>query len=133
MAAKSFRARVSAWARKSDRRLTAIVRHSTQRVVQIAQTPVAKGGNMPVDTGFLRASLQSQLTGSTSLSGPESYVLLVAGMQPGQVAEFGWTASYAKHVEYGTRGRAGRHFVGNAAAQWSAIVADAVRRSRNIK
>ena len=127
---KSFSAQIDAWTRKTKARMDAVVKSSTQDVVALAQKPVAKGGNMPVDTGFLRASLQSSLNGSTGLTGPESYTLTVANMEAGDVATFGWTASYARHVEYGTQGRPGRHFVGNAALQWQRIVADNVTKAK---
>lgn len=128
--AKSFAAQIDAWTRKTKARMDAVVKASAQDVIALAQTPVAKGGNMPVDTGFLRASLQSSLNGSTGLTGPESYALTVAGMGAGDVATFGWTANYAAHVEYGTRGRAGRHFVGNAALHWQEIVAGNVAKAK---
>jgi len=128
--AQTFSAQIDAFVAKTKRRISAVLKQSTQDVIELAQTPVAKGGHMPVDTGFLRSSLQSSLLGGTSLSGPESYVLLAVGFEPGMVAEFGWTANYARHVEYGTRGRPGRHFVGNAAAQWDAIVQKNAARAK---
>lgn len=113
---------ISKWGDKVKRRMKAVVQESTQRVFAEAQTPVAKGGNMPVDTGFLRNSLTMALNGSTSLTGPESYVLSVAGMDLGDIIEGGWTANYARHVEHGSRGRAGRKFMNSAANNWTRIV-----------
>jgi hypothetical protein len=127
---ESFTAQLSAWAKKTQRRQQAILRASASDVIDLAQTPIAKGGNMPVDTGFLRNSLQSSLSGSTSLTGPDSYALVAGQMEPGDVARFGWTASYAGSVEYGTRGRPGRYFVRNAARQWPHIVKANVAKAK---
>ena len=123
-------ANLDAWARKVQKRTDAIVKTSAQEVVSIAQTPRAKGGRMPVDTGFLRNSLQSSLQGSTGLTGPDSYVMIAASMEAGSRARFGWTAEYAAAVNNGARGRAGAHFVEGAADQWPQIVAKAVARAK---
>jgi hypothetical protein len=121
--AQSFEAQVTAFVAKTKQRVEAVFKASAQEVFSIAQTPVAQGGAMPVDTGFLRNSLVAGLNGSTAMSGPDSYVVAIAGATLGDTIEGGWTASYARYVEYGTRGRAGRRFAGQAAAQWQQIVA----------
>lgn len=121
--AQTFTAQVKAFADKAKASAEAVVKQSAQEVFEIAQTPVAQGGNMPVDTGFLRNSMVAGLNGSTSLSGPDAYVLAIAGMELGDSVFGGWTANYARHVEYGARGLPGRHFALNAARQWQAIVA----------
>ena len=118
-----FTAQIMAFAEDSKRRMELVVKQSAQDVGDLAQRPVAQGGNMPVDTGFLRNSLIAGLNGSTSLKGPDSYVLAIAGAELGDSIFFGWTANYARFVEYGTQGRAGRFFALNAAQQWQAIVA----------
>lgn len=112
--------------------MTAVVRASAQDVMERAQRPVAKGGNMPVDTGTLRNSLQSSLQGSTSLTGGESYIMVAAQMDAGDVATFTWgkPADYARFVEYGTRGRPGRFFMRNAVAGWKQIVAANIARAK---
>ena len=48
---------------KNQNALLVLARMSTQDLVDEAQTPVAKGGKMRVDTGFLRASGQMSLNG----------------------------------------------------------------------
>lgn len=126
----TFSAQIDAWVAKTQARMDAVIKASAQDVIALAQKPVAKGGNMPVDTGFLRASLQSTLNGTSGLTGPESYVFTAGKMKAGDVASFGWTANYARHVEYGARGRPGRHFVGNAALQWQPIVAANVAKAK---
>jgi hypothetical protein len=95
---------------------------SIQDVIAAAQTPVAKGGNMPVDTGFLRNSLVSGLNGGFENAGPDAYAVTIAQMDSGDVARFGWTAEYAEHQEYGTSKMTGRHFAGSAVARWQEFV-----------
>lgn len=126
-----FTAQIAAFAEKSKAKLELVVKQSAQDVGEIAQTPVAKGGNMPVDTGFLRNSLVAGLNGTTSLIGPDSYVLAIAGAEIGDSIFFGWTANYARPVEYGAQGRAGRFFMLNAAQQWQRIVSQNAEKARN--
>lgn len=125
-----FTAQIAAFAEDAKRKMELVVKQSAQDVGDLAQLPVAKGGNMPVDTGFLRNSLVAGLNGTTSLNGPDAYVLAIAGMELGDSVLFGWTANYARYVEYGTQGRAGRFFMLNAAQQWQAIVARNAEKAR---
>lgn len=132
----SFSASVSAWARGSKERMTAVRNIAAERVVEVMQTPVGAGGNMPVDTGFLRASL-AFTTGATlpgqrlkpdvgSFSfdpGELSLKLLAAPMS--ETINIVYTANYARAANYGSRGRPGRQFVGLAAQQWPRIVTEA--------
>ena len=111
-------------------RLDAVVKQSAHDVAAEAQKPRAQGGRLPVDTGYLRNSFASSLAGSTSLTGPDSYVMIAGAMKAGDVAHFGWTAEYAPHVNYGARGRSGAHFVEGAVDQWQAIVRRNVARAR---
>lgn len=127
-----FTAQIAAFAEDAKRKMELTIKQSAQDVGEIAQRPVAKGGNMPVDTGFLRNSLVAGLNGTTSLSGPDSYVLAIAGAELGDSIFFGWTANYARYVEYGTQGRAGRFFALSAAQQWQAIVARNADKARQM-
>jgi len=115
--------------RKYQHRVDAVVKQATHDVAKVAQTPVAKGGRMPVDTGFLRNSFTAQLMGGAAMSGPDAYTMIAGAMKAGDVATFGWTAEYARAVEYGANGRPGRHFVAGAVDQWQAIVRDVVARA----
>lgn len=94
----------------TDKRLLALTRQSLQDVINDAQTPVAKGGRMRVDTGFLRASGQPSLNGMPT--GPArgdpdgtytydgaSVTLTLAKLEIGQTFFFGWTAAYARYRE----------------------------------
>lgn len=110
--------------------------------------PVFSGGsgNLPVDTGFLRSSLMASAGKANFMLRPNpddtkrySYdagqitlVLLKANL--GDPVEAVYSANYARAIEYGTHGRAGRRFVGLAAQQWPRIVNDVSReaQARNI-
>lgn len=98
-------------------RMTDMMRQSLQDVVNDMQTPVAKGGKMRVDTGFLRASGQASLNGMPTGPGrgerkePNSYpspddyplvasvALALAQLKIGATFYFGWTANYARYRE----------------------------------
>lgn len=51
----NFAAQVDAWVKQTEARMTAVFRGSAQRTISLAQSYV------PVDTGYLRASLQVSL------------------------------------------------------------------------
>lgn len=127
----NFSAQVSSWVREAEGRLEAVFKDSVQELFSIAQTTRYEGGNLPIRRGFLRDSFVSGLNGSTSLSGPDSYVLAVASAELGDSIIGGWTAKYARRMEYGFVGqdRLGRYynqrgfgFVRGAAMQWQDIV-----------
>lgn len=107
-----FTADVEAIVLASEKRMLALIRQSVQDVVEDAQTPVAKGGRMRVDTGFLRASGRMSLTGLPqgpvrgdntdpgSYTYDENNVIATLGQtQIGSTIYFGWTANYAKYRE----------------------------------
>lgn len=98
--------------------------------------PVAMtgSGNMPVDSGFLRASL---VVGKAPLSisarrppeNPGSYSwdassisLTIARLTIKDPIEAKYAAVYARVAEYGAAGRPARRFVALAAQQWPQIV-----------
>lgn len=131
MAAKSFSASVRAFTGKTKAQMRDVFAESVQDVVEIAQTPRAKGGRMPVVSSNLRNSLVSGANGSFGPPSPDSYLLAIAGFETGQVLRFGWSAAYAHRVNSGFSGtdslgrtyeQAGAFFVDGAAAQWPQIV-----------
>lgn len=141
--AGTFSADVNAWVRKSKKRMLVVFQQSVQDVVDIMQTPVGAGGNMPVDTGFLRSSLTAQINvapqGYTKKSGPGPYVLdeaqytlVINSAKLGDTIYAVYLAEYAYFQEYGSRGRDGRGFVRLAAMQWQSIVNDNVRKAQAI-
>lgn len=99
-------------------------------------------GNLPVDTGFLRASLVATLGKSPpSLSidnpggrrksyNPSAINATIAQATLDSGINFIYAASYAYYVEMGARGRAGRRFVGLAVQRWPQIVS---RSSRSLE
>lgn len=123
----SFEAQVDAWTRQTKERMEAVFKESAQRVVSLAVSYT------PVDSGFLRASVQGSLSampqinpmakrGSGLAGRIGDITLTIVGAQLGQTIYVGYTAAYAAHVEYGTSRMAPRRFVGRAAAQWQSIV-----------
>lgn len=130
--AGTFTAQIRAFTDKTKEKLETVVKQSAQEVFSIAQTPKAQGGRMPVDTGFLRNSLISQLNGSTVSGGSDAYTMAVAGAELGDTIFAGWTADYAKHMEYGTSKTPGNFYMLSAAQQWQAIVAKNAELVRNL-
>lgn len=147
--AGQFSAKVDAWTRKSKKRLLVVFQQSVQDVVDIMQTPVGAGGNMPVDTGFLRASLQAKIgsppTGFKTKGRLEAgayraevsatqmeYTLTINRAQLGDTIYAVYLANYAYFQEYGSQGRSGRGFVRLAAMQWPRIVQENIRKARSI-
>lgn len=119
------------WGEKAKRNANLIVRQSIQDVSEIAQSPKAQGGRMPVDTGFLRNSYNAGIDGATTATGPAAYVAAVAGLEVGDTFNARWSAGYAMRMEKGFAGadalgrtysQPGNFFMENALMQWSAIV-----------
>jgi len=123
---------VQGWAKRSRRRMTAVMRTSAQSVINEAQTPKGKGGNLPLDTGFLRASGQASLDGMPTGPGRlsegrpdgEDTSLVINRAFPGDTIFFGWTAVYAR-VQEQKNG-----FMRRAAMNWRAHVLGAVQEVR---
>lgn len=126
-----FVAPIENFVRVSKARMLAVHQEATKRTIDIAQTPVAKGGRMHVDTGFLRASGQASLTGMPT--GPvrgeakgnydfnqSQATLVIASAKIGSTIFFGWTAAYARIREYKDA------FVRMAVQQWPSTVARVV-------
>lgn len=121
---KKFIADVQSFADLTADQMLRVARQSIQDVVRIAQTPVAQGGNMPVDTGFLRNSLVTEVRGASVGSGADSYVLGLSALQLGDPFQVSWSAEYAiaRHYLVGV-GQGGGLWRDRAAQQWSRIVA----------
>lgn len=113
-----------------------VVRQSAQDVLEQANRPVAQGGAMPVDTGFLRNSLavgiNAEPVGAAGAEAAGGIETGLAGYSLGDVIMARWTAAYAKRMEYGFHGvdslgrsyqQQGFGFVRQAAQKWPAIVA----------
>jgi len=133
---KTFEAQVDDWVSRCSEALTAVARQSIQDVINEASLTKGKGGKMPIDTGFLRASGRSSLTGwpSGPSENPEKlpypsddkYSMTgtiqadLATMELGDTFYFGWTAVYALQQE------TYNGFLGSALQNWQSIVDDNV-------
>ena len=121
-----------------QRRLRAVARESIQDVIEIAQIPKGDGGNMPIVTGFLRASIQAALhtmpAGETQGEKDKKYTRQIGG-EPVAVALLrydpttsdrffvGWTAAYARHMD------AKNNYLTGAVELWDQIVARAAKKA----
>lgn len=147
MADRSFAAAFAIFRDKTKAQMQAVLAESVQDVMDIAQTPVANGGRMPVDTGALINSVATELNGrqlgtagKEDKSGAQSatnIALLVTEMQPGDVATIAWTAAHALAQHEGrviekadgtSVSLEGKRWVDGAAAQWPQIVERNVKR-----
>jgi len=138
-----FVAKVEHFVEISEARMVAVQQEATKRTIEIAQRPVAKGGRMRVDTGFLRNSGQASLTGMPS--GPSrptndvqhyddgsevssNTLVTIAQMKLGGTIWFGWRAFYARYRE------AKDAFLRMAVQRWPQTVAEVVEElKRRIK
>lgn len=130
MAEKVIGAQIDAFVLATEKRMVACVRQSVQNTADIAQWPRAKGGRMPVDTGFLRASGQMSLNGLPSgpvrgeKTEPNSYktpdqtsIVALSQFELGNSIFFGWSANYARKQNLRTG------FFDMAVKDWPNIVA----------
>jgi hypothetical protein len=124
--AQSFAATVGDWCHKVPNALEAVFKESAQGLVSQLNELV------PVDTGFLRASLMAstsampQLTrANPGMPAPDDLgeiMLVIAGAEIGDTLYLGYTANYASYVHYGAQGRAPRPWVTMVAQRWVSIV-----------
>ncbi|MNR11049.1 hypothetical protein D3C85_1273300 [compost metagenome] len=142
--ATSFSSTVGEWVKGVEGAVEAVVHGSTQEVAAIMQVPgpsVAnpsggEGGAMPVQDGFLRASLVATHSGdfpaaTTKPDGDGRYsyspgpvnLSIVGSPVPGRVT-LTYTANYSRFMEvrYG--------FVRLAAQRWPSIVSEEVAKAR---
>jgi len=132
--ANTFHSQVSAWAKKSEHRLEAVARTATLDIAEHIQKPVAKGGNMRVDTSFLRNSMGAALNSiPTGVSvQPNDYkntdfdftetAIVINRAKIGDRITLGWVANYAKYREHKDG------FVRKAMQNWNKIVKEASRK-----
>lgn len=119
---RRFIADVEAFATLTKDQMLRVAKQSIQDVVRAAQTPVAQGGDLPVDTGFLRNSLITEIRGS-EIPGENSYVLGLSSLKLGDPFQVAWTAEYsvARHYLIGV-GQGGGLWRDKAAQRWSGFV-----------
>lgn len=145
----------SAWADTTDRLLTALLRNSVQELANEASRTIPNGGRVPVKTGNLARSVvvsnkPPNVITSEAASGNLSEG--VAAIKPGEMVYIGWTAAYARRMNYGYVGtdslgryygsaqavittgysnRAGFGFAEAAASKWPEIVATQAAKLRS--
>lgn len=139
--ASDFAAQVEDWVRDSEALLEGVFRESAQRVFEAMTTPRGHGGNLPVDTGYLRATIQASNVAPPPInpgskgrrrtkeetgviysldSGPIN--LVINNTKLGGTVFVCATANYAAHANYGVNGRPAALFVEQAAQRWPQIV-----------
>lgn len=148
-----FGAHVSKWVAQTKQRMEAVFHQSVQTMVEEMQTPVGAGGNMPVDTGFLRASLRvgvgplvlPMIAAAEKVNvtyDSASYSVSIASIKLGDIASARYIANYARRIEMGFQGedasgrsynQKGYGFVRLAVQRWPTIVRQtcAELKSRN--
>lgn len=126
--AKKFSATVNGWVAESKERATAVFRQSVNDLVEEIQTPVAEGGFMPVDTGFLRASISASLNGELAPMQPRPSGDESVAYAPGEViatianAEVGDVITFSYGAEYAIVQENKWAFVSRGAQRWPQIV-----------
>jgi hypothetical protein len=119
------------WANVTNERLDLVVKQAANdlmvRASKTAPSTIRGGsiqpGFVPRDTGFLAASLVSSLQGGAPVEGTDSWRFVVAGMEAGDLAVFGWSAKYARVQHY--KGWLWRDMAAN---DWQRIVREAAAR-----
>ena len=111
----SFSRRIASLSSEYKKRMTNVLKDSAKEVADTANTPQAKGGRMPVDTGALRASIRAAV-GSMPSGESEQVDVGIAMWNPGDTLYIGWLMNYARFMEY----RYG--YVRGAAEKWPDIV-----------
>lgn len=124
--AQSFAATVGAWCEKVPNALEMVFKESAQELVSQLNDLV------PVDTGFMRASLMASTSAMPQLTRANPGVavpsdlgdilLVINGAELGDTIYLGYTANYAAYVHYGARGRPPRPWVTMVAQRWVMIV-----------
>lgn len=133
----TFIASVDDWIKKSEARIEYVAKEATSRVINEAQKPVSKGGNMRVDTGFLRNSGMASIgvlpSGQETNLNPDLKLLdydfaesaiTINKWKVGEVLYFGWVANYARYRE----NKDG--FMRRAAQNWQQHVKETVRDAK---
>lgn len=130
-----FAAQIEDWAKNSEALLEGIFHEASQRVTDAMTLARGLGGNLPVDTGYLRASIQASNVapppinpGSSGNAGQKyafnsgPIALTINNTKLGGTVWVCATANYSTHVEFGTSKQPAALFVTQAAQRWPQIV-----------
>ena len=118
---------IAEWVAKSEARLDAVWKTAAQDIAREVQTPIAKSGRLPLDTGFLRNSFAASINSTPSGNGNSAYSsgsvsIVINRAKIGDSVVFGWAANYSGKME------ARYSFVGHAAQNWQQIVIKAAKK-----
>mgnify|MGYP007087006928 CR=1 FL=1 len=124
---------ISKWTQRMNVAMEAVAKESAQELAEEVSKPIAKGGRIPVDTGFLRNSMAAALNSIPSGESSDSFdmqpvTLVINKLKAGDRLVLGFTANYARVMEY-------RYFFVRSAAQnWPLHVDKSIKKvSRAIK
>jgi len=118
---------INQWVAQSQARLEAVWKTAAQDIAREVQTPRAKGGRMPVDTGFLRNSFAADINKTPSGNGETPYTsgpisIVINRAKIGDRVVFGFAAQYSIYME------ARYSFLRSAAQNWQQIVDKAAQK-----
>lgn len=125
--AKSFSDTIAQWNRRQVLAMEAVVKEAAQELTEDVVSPRAKGGNMPVDTGFLRNSIAAAVNSipsgeSSDIFDMQSVILAINKVKAGDRLVIGFTANYARYME------AKYFFVRHSAQDWPKFVTNATNK-----
>jgi len=120
---------IDQWVRKTEARLDAVWKTAAQDIAREVQTPRAKGGKMPVDTGYLRNSFAADVNSTPAGNGNSPYSagpisIVINRAKIGDRVVFGWNAQYSIYME------ARYSFLRSAAQNWQQIVDKSAQKVR---
>lgn len=139
----SFAEQIGAWASATEQRIDAVHKRSLEKLAFELVRTKAEGGNVPFDTGNLARSLVASPSGLPAVSDQpasgSNATAVIATLAPGAPLWLGYTAAYARRMNYGfvgadSRGavynQEGNHFVERAVNMWPQLVFEAVQEVR---
>lgn len=140
----SFAESIGKWASASEERIEAVHKTALEKLAMEMTRTKAEGGNVPFDTGNLYRSLTASTSGlpptSDQPSAGSNATAVIATLSPSQPVYFGYTAAYARRMNYGLVGadslgrvynQQGNHFVERAVALWPQIVDESAQEVRS--
>jgi hypothetical protein len=151
---KNFSEQVDAYMKKYKKRLLDTARESVHETIELAQKPRDNGGRMPVITQFLQGSIVAAIgqipsgKSKPAKAGDEAgktegsaVSVELAKWDPnrGEVFYVGWSAAYARRVEYGFKdtdklgrkyNQEGAGFLRGAMEKWDETVDSAAKKFR---
>lgn len=140
----SFAESIGKWASETPKRIEAVHKTALEKLAMEMTRTKAEGGNVPYDKGNLYRSLTADPNGLPPISDQpatgSNATAVIATLSPYQPVYFGYTAAYARRMNYGLVGadslgrvynQPGNYFVERAVALWPQIVDEAVQEVRS--